>query len=629
MKETVLCLGRSGQFDLAEPAVARMWLDWLGGLAGCATEKDLALRARLNARTLARFAEGKGGRGAAKTLASLLDLVGLPPWVAAELMHPTIRLVVQVWFGGRPAAAGAAAAALALAASAAWVSSLAGQSRPGDLATPRAGLHPVDARVLIGGLRALGDWPRRDLARQAGIGRETLRLYAEGTLSLEGPAVRSLAAGVGVPAWLVEGVLLSVIEAVRLVAAHPDRGELASHREAFAQAASAWWPATGGGFAAESLRKVAQAIAGLADPAPADREAAEEAWRLIAGRGAAESILLVKSRPELCSWALVERICTASRDAATDSAREAMRLALLALRVARLLRTEALFALQLEGYAFVHIANAWRVLGKLRRADEAFARGLRFWEAGSATRFPLLPGWRVLDLEASLRRDQRRFPEAIVLLDRALTAAPREAWGRILLKKATVFDQQGEPAAAVAVLAEAAPELDPARDPALCCRWRCMMVAALSLLGRFADAFELLPETLALAGVHAGALDHLRLAGVRARIEAGLGHRAEALALLNTVREEFHRRGMAYDYALASLAAGEVLLQEGRHEDVQTLAREMEWIFEQEGIHPEAEKALALFRKAAEGRTATPELAGRVVRFLYKAQHNPELAFAA
>jgi tetratricopeptide (TPR) repeat protein len=423
--------------------------------------------------------------------------------------------------------------------------------------------------------------------------------------------------------------LLPAIEAARLMTeAQRLRNEGATELAVFAKSTSTF-PSMGGELGLRKVVDVARALAGRADPAPDDRATAEEVWLGIANRDAAARACMVKQRPELCSWALVERICTASRDAATDSAKAALRLALLALRVARLLRLEPYFALQLEGYAFVHIANAWRVIGKLRRAGEAFSRGIRFWEAGRATRFPLLPGWRVLDLEVSLRRAERQFQEAIVLVDRALAAAPREAWARILLNKATVFDQQGDPAAAVAVLHEAAPELELAGDAGLVFRWQSMLVAALANTGRYEDAKLLLPGALAMSKVLGGALDRLRLTGVSARIAAGLGRRVEALEAFAAVRKEFRRLEMAYDYALVSLEAGEVLLKEGRHREVETLASEMHWIFEREKVHPEAEKALALFRKAAEGRTATPELASRVVRFLREVQRNPELAFAA
>ena len=102
-----------------------------------------------------------------------------------------------------------------------------------------------------------------------------------------------------------------------------------------------------------------------------------------------------------------------------------------------------------------------------------------------------------------------------------------------------------------------------------------------------------------------------------------------ALALLTAVQRAFRKLGMAFDFALVSLELGEVLLRQGRYDVVQALALEMEWIFDREGIHLEAEKALRLFRRAAEARSATPELAGQVVRYLYQAQHDPEARFAA
>jgi transcriptional regulator with XRE-family HTH domain len=666
-------LGWNGQNALFEPPVARALLAWLGGLAGCASLGELARRARLSSRTLARFAAGTAGRGGPKTLASLLDVVQIPLWAAMGVMLPTLRTINDFWRRGQADRRGleedlqAYRSALELAASTSWLELLARQDDrgAGDLGgTARPGLHPADARVLIGWLQALGDWPRRDLARKTGVSHEALRMYEEGTWPLERPVAQSLATGAGVPAWLLEGLMLPTLRAVRRLAAHPRRVELSTDWQTFPAAlmfpasaplgtpasrrhskkngpkARPWgpWPAdlvkdsvsrrdAGGPRGAQD--PTVCAVRCRPDPAAADREVAEELWLRLQGRGAAERILLVKRLPEYHSWAVVERLCTASREAATDSAKKALQLALLALRAARSLRVEAHFALQLEGFSFVHVANAWRVLGRLQRADKAYGRGVLFWRAGEATRFPFLPAWRVLDLGGSLRRDQRRFGEAIDFLEHAREAAPREVWGRILLKKATVFDQQGEPAAAMLVLEEAATCSDVTHYPSLQYRWRCMMGSQLCHLGRYHQAADLMPGTMALAAAHGQALENLRLDWLRGRIAVGLGDPKAALAAFNAVRKEFHRLRMAYDYALASLAAAEVLLQDGRHEEVEVLALELESIFRQEGGSEEAAKALHLFRQAVEARTATPELAGKVVRFLYKAQHNPELRFAA
>jgi hypothetical protein len=44
-------------------------------------------------------------------------------------------------------------------------------------------------------------------------------------------------------------------------------------------------------------------------------------------------------------------------------------------------------------------------------------------------------------------------------------------------------------------------------------------------------------------------------------------------------------------------------------------------------VHEEAQRALALFRRAVEKDRATPELAGRIAHYLRRAQHDPELVF--
>ena len=49
--------------------------------------------------------------------------------------------------------------------------------------------------------------------------------------------------------------------------------------------------------------------------------------------------------------------------------------------------------------------------------------------------------------------------------------------------------------------------------------------------------------------------------------------------------------------------------------------------FRAQGVHIEARKALALFRRAVELETVNLELVRRLVAFLYRAQHDPELRF--
>src|SRR6185369_6914163 len=93
----------------------------------------------------------------------------------------------------------------------------------------------------------------------------------------------------------------------------------------------------------------------------------------------------------------------------------------------------------------------------LSGAEEAFARAWNLWKTGEDG--GLLPEWRMLSLAASLRRDERRFEEALELLDRALHAEDGDpsAQGVLLLKKAFVCEQRGDLDGALGALAEATP----------------------------------------------------------------------------------------------------------------------------------------------------------------------------
>jgi hypothetical protein len=89
----------------------------------------------------------------------------------------------------------------------------------------------------------------------------------------------------------------------------------------------------------------------------------------------------------------------------------------------------------------------------------------------------------------------------------------------------------------------------------------------------------------------------------------------------------FDRRGHAFNYALASLELALLLLKMGQPAEVSKLAAEMLPIFRAQKVKREALAALQLFCEAAKRKTATVELAGRLVKFLQRAQHDPELRF--
>src|SRR6266436_1294674 len=99
-----------------------------------------------------------------------------------------------------------------------------------------------------------------------------------------------------------------------------------------------------------------------------------------------------------------------------------------------------------------HGANLLRVLGDLKPAETSFAAAKRLWLSGSDPLGLLDPG-RMLDLEASLRRDQRRFDEALERLDEA--EAVGRSPERALIKKGFTLEVMGEYERAIETLLRA------------------------------------------------------------------------------------------------------------------------------------------------------------------------------
>jgi len=361
-----------------------------------------------------------------------------------------------------------------------------------------------------------------------------------------------------------------------------------------------------------------------------DRRRAEELWERLKGRSSSARIALVEENADYQVWALVPKLCEVSVRAAASDAGQALELAELALRVAERVSGEAAWRSLLAGYAWAHVANARRVAGHLPAAEAAFRSAWQLWTAGSAADVGLLDGSRLLDLEASLLRDQKKLPAALERLDRALALHPAgEGRGRILMKKGTVLEQMGDYIAAVEALREAALWIDRDREP----RWhfgqRFNLAVSLCHLECYEEAEAILPELEAFAGSGDRGCDPVRLRWLVGRVDAGRGRRAEGVAALSTVLAEFHARARRYDEALAGMELAGLYLEEGRTAEVKGLVLLMEPVFRDQDVHAEAQKALELFRQAVELETLTVELVRRLVAYLYRARYNPELRFEA
>jgi tetratricopeptide (TPR) repeat protein len=255
-------------------------------------------------------------------------------------------------------------------------------------------------------------------------------------------------------------------------------------------------------------------------------------------------------------------------------------------------------------------------------ADATLARAWELWKAGEAADSLPLAEWRLLDLEASLRREQHRFPEALARLDEALAACDGGdlARGRLLTNKANVLQQKGDHAGALAALAEAAPAVEASGSKDLLLRLRFNTSANLCNLERYAEAEALLPGVRELAIELGQELILIRVVWLQSKLSAGQGRTGEALSGLQQVSRDFANRRLPYEAALSSLDLAVLLLGEGRTAEVQQLATTIGWIFRSKGIAREALAALSLFCEAARHETATVEITMRTIAEVEKAK---------
>jgi tetratricopeptide (TPR) repeat protein len=339
----------------------------------------------------------------------------------------------------------------------------------------------------------------------------------------------------------------------------------------------------------------------------------------------ATAVAVVRVAEEFQDWALCEHVCEESERAASRDLEEAEALALLAREIAERVPGPEGWRNRVRGFAAGHLPNVLRVAGELKAAEAGFVEARQLWDSGSDPDMVLDPG-RLLDLEASLRRDQRRFDEALALLDEAFTVGRRGA--HVLVKKGFTLEVMGDYERAVETLLQAAPLVEAENDA----RLRYMRLFNLAVckthLGHYGEASQLLHLVRQVVTERGDENELSRVIWLDGRIAAGLGRQEEALALLGEARQRFAAKAMWYDVALALLEEAVLLLEEGRATDVRELAKGLVRVFDAKGVHQEAIAALRLFQEAAEREAATTELARRVLRFLFRARWDGGLQFA-
>ncbi|HEX5715101.1 MAG TPA: helix-turn-helix transcriptional regulator [Thermoanaerobaculia bacterium] len=363
-----------------------------------------------------------------------------------------------------------------------------------------------------------------------------------------------------------------------------------------------------------------------APPRHEDRLQARAQLPRLAKLTPAERAAVVRLGRDYQAWALCIEAGEASAEAVSKSTQEGTLLAEMAEELASLIEGLPGWPEAVKSHAVAYRANVLRASGKVKDARVLFEEAKRLAKAGSDPYGVLDPG-RLLEFEASLCRAERRLKPALKLLDAA--AAIGHCPARALINKGATLAVMGEYEEAIKTLRNAKPQVEREGDTRLAYMWRFNLSVNLTHLSEFEEAEQHLQEVRRLATERGDEIELIRVTWLEGRLLLGLGRRAAARFYLEQAAGQFEAKELWYDVALARQELAGLLLEEGRTAEVKALTPALAAAFEAEGVYLEALKALRLFQEAVDREQATAELARRVLRFLFRARHDPALRYAS
>lgn len=283
-------------------------------------------------------------------------------------------------------------------------------------------------------------------------------------------------------------------------------------------------------------------------------------------------------------------------------------------------------------------ADVWAVMGSALRsisdpmeAEGALNVALAFLEASKiAAHFNPLKHARLAQRAAYVRCDQRRFEEALNLIDEAIEAftdgGAAQAAAGALADRGLILGRSGRQDEAIRHLGEALDQLDPDQSQ------RNFTAAIHNTALYLHDLADDSPWThdLALKWLHLaqrchqalppGSLNSLKLRTLLALTSIRLGHDEEGIHELWQAQEGFQQLGAVYEQSLALLHLATSYLIRGQREEVRRVSGRLFPIFRGLKSDREASAALMLFYDTAQAETATLDLIDQVSATLRRAR---------
>jgi tetratricopeptide (TPR) repeat protein len=328
------------------------------------------------------------------------------------------------------------------------------------------------------------------------------------------------------------------------------------------------------------------------------------------------------------SWGLCESLLARSRACRHNDPEQmlllAERAAAVALELDPMEYGRELVA-DMRARSLAELSNAYRVADDLEAAERAMRRAVEWSSQG--TQDPLLLA-RIMDLTASLRGAQRRFPEALVLLQAVYTLyerhGDRHSAGRALISKGLFTGYNNDPERAIELLSAGISMIQPAADPKLVLSALHNLIGFMADCGRFRQAQRLLRRCRDAYFAAGDRLSLLRLCWLEGRIAFGLRQLRRAEKSLVQARHEFEQAGLINQAALISLDLAAVWLLQGKNGHTRRLIEEMVAVFRAQRIAREVLAALILLKESFENAQSSPyELLRAITGYLKRFEARP------
>lgn len=267
--------------------------------------------------------------------------------------------------------------------------------------------------------------------------------------------------------------------------------------------------------------------------------------------------------------------------------------------------------------ALAELANAYRAANQPTHADMVMREALRFLERGSGD---LHLAARISELAASLACDQRHFPEAHELIDRALLIYRQlgdlHMAGRALIAKSFYLSCEGKAEEALVHVTEGFTFLDLKRDPLLGASALQNTILYAVDAGHLKKAQHLLWHAEMHGLLPGEEVARIKLRATAGEIFAGLGQLDRAETAFRTAKKEFEDVGLFYVAAITGLDLAAVWMRQGRVKEVKDLAEALAEDFLSLSIPREALAAVLVLREACRKDKVTVEALRKVAAYL-------------